>query len=123
MDKVIVTAAGILTIGWVIWFFLFSKKKQYRAAVSSGVQEVAVKVKGGYSPDVIVAKAGKPLRLLFTREEEASCTEMVVFGAFNKSAKLPPYEEVVVELLPEKPGEYDFSCQMGMIRGKLIVEE
>ncbi len=49
---------------------------------------------------------------------------MVVFGAFNKSAKLPPYEEVTVELLPEKPGEYEyaFSCQMGMIRGKLVVE-
>ncbi|HEB75473.1 MAG TPA: cupredoxin domain-containing protein [Nitrospirae bacterium] len=123
MDRVIVTAAGILTIGWIVWFFLFSKKKQYRAAVSSGIQEVFIRVKGGYDPDVIVAKAGKPLRLVFKREEEASCTEMVVFGAFNKSAKLPPYEEVVVELLPEKPGEYDFSCQMGMIRGKLIVEE
>ena len=123
MDKLIVTAAGIFTIAWIIWFFLFSKKEAFKASVSSGVQEVMIKVKGGYDPDLIVAKAGKPLRLRFTREEESSCTEMVVFGAFNKSAKLPPYEEVTVELLPEKPGEYEFSCQMGMIRGKLVVEE
>ncbi len=123
MDKIIVTAAGISTIVWIIWFFLFSKKEAFKASVTSGVQEVMIKVKGGYTPDVIVAKAGKPLRLRFTREEESSCTEMVVFGAFNKSAKLPPYEEVIVDLLPEKPGEYEFSCQMGMIRGKLIVEE
>jgi hypothetical protein len=27
-----------------------------------------------------------------------------------------------VELLPEKPGEYEFTCQMGMLRGKLVVE-
>jgi len=24
--------------------------------------------------------------------------------------------------LPDKPGEYEFACQMGMLRGKLIVE-
>ncbi len=123
MDKIIVTAAGISTIVWIIWFFLFSKKEAFKASMTSGVQEVMIKVKGGYTPDLIVAKAGKPLRLRFTREEESSCTEMVVFGAFNKSAKLPPYQEVIVDLLPEKPGEYEFSCQMGMIRGKLVVEE
>jgi plastocyanin domain-containing protein len=47
---------------------------------------------------------------------------MVIFGDFNKSAKLPPGEEVAVEFLPQKPGEYEFACQMGMIRGKLVVE-
>jgi plastocyanin domain-containing protein len=26
-----------------------------------------------------------------------------------------------VEFLPEEPGEHEFSCQMGMIRGKLVV--
>jgi len=122
MDKIIVSIAGIFTTAWIIWFFLFSKKEAFKASVSSGVQEVMIKVKGGYDPDVIIAKAGRPLRLRFTREEEVSCTEMVIFSAFNKSAKLPPYEEVIVDLLPEKPGEYEFSCQMGMIRGKLIIE-
>jgi plastocyanin domain-containing protein len=29
---------------------------------------------------------------------------------------------VPVEFLPQKPGEYEFACQMGMLRGKLIVE-
>jgi len=27
-----------------------------------------------------------------------------------------------VEFLPGEPGEYEFACQMGMFRGKLIVE-
>jgi len=27
-----------------------------------------------------------------------------------------------VEFMPDKPGEYGFQCQMGMLRGKLIVE-
>jgi plastocyanin domain-containing protein len=29
---------------------------------------------------------------------------------------------VPVEFLPAEPGEYEFACQMGMFRGKLIVE-
>ena len=79
-------------------------------------------VKGGYTPDVIVVQHGKPVRLSFRREETAACSEMVVFGDFGKSAKLPEGEIVPVEFLPEMPGEYEFSCQMGMLRGKLIVE-
>jgi len=42
--------------------------------------------------------------------------------AFNKSANLPEGEAVAVEFLPKDPGEYEFQCQMGMLRGKLIVE-
>ena len=47
---------------------------------------------------------------------------MVLFPDFNKSAKLPEGQDVMVEIMPDKPGEYGFQCQMGMIRGKLIVE-
>jgi plastocyanin domain-containing protein len=79
-------------------------------------------VKGGYTPDVIVVEHGKPVRLTFRREETAACSEMVVFGDFGKSARLPEGELVAVELLPEQPGAYAFACQMGMLRGTLIVE-
>ncbi len=86
------------------------------------MQEAAITVKGGYNPDIIVVKAGQPVRLRFTRQESSSCSEMVLFPDFNKSAKLPEGQEVSVELTPEKAGEFGFQCQMGMFRGKLIVE-
>jgi plastocyanin domain-containing protein len=41
---------------------------------------------------------------------------------FSRSARLPEGEEVAVEFTPDKPGEYGFQCQMGMLRGKVIVE-
>ena len=47
---------------------------------------------------------------------------MVLFPDFNKSAKLPEDQDVLVEIMPDKLGEYCFQCQMGMTRGKLIVE-
>ena len=76
----------------------------------------------GYTPDVIVVERGKPVRLNFVRQESVSCSEMVLLPAFNKSAKLPEGEAVPVEFLPTEPGEYEFACQMGMFRGRLIVE-
>ena len=91
-------------------------------AGAGGIQEVAVTVKGGYTPDVIVVQKGRPVRLNFRREETAACSEMVVLADFGKSAKLPTGETVAVEFIPDKPGEYEFACQMGMIRGKLVVE-
>ena len=122
-DKIIVTLGGLAAIALIVWFFWLVKKQGVKAGLSSsGYQEAMVLVKGGYTPDVIVVQRGKPVRLNFIRTESAACSEMVLFPDFNKSAKLPEGETVPVELLPDKAGEYEFQCQMGMLRGRLIVE-
>lgn len=121
IDIAVLLGAAILSVA-VVWFFFFSKKEGTRLAATGGVQEANIVVKGGYTPDVLVVKAGQPVRLNFTREETASCSEMVLFPDFNKSAKLPTGETVTLEFTPDTPGEYDFQCQMGMLHGKLIVE-
>ncbi len=122
-DRILVDVIGLGLIAFTVWFFWLVKAKGVRAAVTSGgYQEQMVLVKGGYTPDVIVVEAGKPVRLNFIRQESASCSEMVLLPAFNKSARLPEGETVPVEFLPKEAGEYEFACQMGMFRGKLIVE-
>ncbi len=122
-DKILVNLIGLGLIGFIVWFFWLVRTKGVRAALTSGgYQEQMVLVKGGYTPDVIVVVRGKPVRLNFVRQESASCSEMVLVPAFNKSANLPEGETVPVEFLPKEPGEYEFQCQMGMLRGKLIVE-
>lgn len=121
--QMIVTLLGVALSGFIAWFFWLAPKSQTRAAAGAGgVQEVAITVKGGYTPDIIVVKSGQPVRLRFTRQESSSCSETVLFPDFSRSAKLPEGEEVAVEFTPDKPGEYGFQCQMGMLRGKLIVE-
>jgi len=121
--QIIVTLGGIVLSVFIAWFFWFAPKGQTRAAAGAGgVQEVAVTVKGGYTPDVIVVKAGQPVRLTFTRRESSACSEEVLFPDFNKSSLLPEGEQVTMEFTPEKPGEYGFQCKMGMLRGKLVVE-
>ena len=84
---------------------------------------VRVRVKGGYWPATVYGRVGDPLRIVFSREESASCSEYVVFPAFGKSAMLPPYEDVTIELTPDRPGEYEFTCQLGMLRGRLVVSD
>jgi plastocyanin domain-containing protein len=121
--QIFVILSGIVLTMLIAWYFWFAPKAQTRVAVAeSGAQEVAITVKGGYTPDVIVVKKGRPVRLTFTRHESSACSEKVLFPDFNQNALLPEGEQVTLEFTPDKAGEYGFQCQMGMLRGKLIVE-
>jgi plastocyanin domain-containing protein len=122
-DRVIVTLIGLALVAGIVWFFWLKKARGTRAAMtSSGYQEAMILVKGGYTPDVIVVQHGKPVRLNFRREETAACSEMVLLPDFDKSARLPTGDIVALEFLPDAPGDHEFACQMGMFRGKLVVE-
>ncbi len=120
--KLLVAIFGILLILLVNWYFFFSKKQRVKASANAGIQETKVIVKGGYDPDVILVKKGVLVRIDFYRDETESCSEEIVFGDFNIRISLPAYKTTPIEFTPEKTGEYTFTCGMGMMRGKLIVE-
>jgi len=121
--QIAVVMIGLSLTILIAWYFWFAPKVRTRVAISaSGAQEVAIMVRGGYTPDVIVVQKGRPVRLTFTRQESVACSEQVLFPDFNKSSSLPEGEPTMIEFTPEKAGEYGFQCQMGMLRGKLIVE-
>src|SRR3972149_3493211 len=122
-DRVFVTLGGLAAVAVIVWFFWLGKRPRVKASLTSGgYQEAMILVKGGSSPDVIVVERGKPVRLNFVRAESASCSEMVLLPDFKKSARLPEGETVSIEFIPDRPGEFEFQCQMGMLRGKLVVE-
>ena len=122
--EICVTLGGVAAIGWVIWYFFLGERVRTRAAVGAGgVQEVKIRVKGGYEPDVIVVEKGRPVRLDFYRDETASCSDTVVFGDFGIARPLPAFQTTPVEFTPQKAGEFTFTCGMNMMRGKLVVED
>lgn len=86
-------------------------------------QTTLIRVRGGYDPDTVYARVGEPLRLTFRREETAPCSERVVFPDLGKSAMLPAYQDVTIELTLEHAGVHEFTCQMGVLHGRLIVED
>ena len=122
VSQYVVTAVGLTAIVWVLWYFLFSKGSQALAPTVAGVQEVRVLVKGGYTPDTIVVRAGEPVRLQFYRDETADCSARVVFEDFGIDAALPAFQTTPVEFTPEEAGEFRFRCGMNMLKGLLVVE-
>jgi plastocyanin domain-containing protein len=120
----VVTAVGLAAIVSVLWYFLWSRGPRPPAAAANvdGVQEVHVTVKGGYTPDTIVVRAGQPVRLQFYRDETADCSERVVFEAFGIDTALPAFQTTAVEFTPQEAGEYRFRCGMNMLKGLLVVE-
>ncbi len=124
MDTTEITGiiGGIALIGLTLWYF-FGEREQVAAEQNeSGLQEIKVTVKGGYSPDIIVVKKDLPVRLNFYRDETSSCSEQVVFGDFGIARDLPAFKTTPIEFTPDKSGEFTFACGMNMLRGKLIVE-
>lgn len=122
-DRLAVTLTAVALVSFIVWFFWLKRTRGIRASeTSGGYQEAMILVKGGYTPDTIIVRSGRPVRLNFRREETASCSDKVIFADFQKSADLPTGATVPVELLPKQAGEFAFGCPMGMFRGKLIVE-
>lgn len=122
VDQILVTVAGVLAIAGVAWFFWAPRRAGVTAALTpSGRQEATIVVKGAYSPETIVVQHGTPVRLSFLRQETAACSEEVVFPDFARRAQLPEGELVPVDFTPDEAGEYEFTCGMGMLRGKLVV--
>lgn len=124
LAQYVVTVAGLAAIVWVLWFFLWSRGGGPAATATTvdGVQEVHITVKGGYTPDTIVVRAGQPVRLQFYRDETADCSERVVFDDFGIDTALPAFQSTAVEFTPEEAGEFRFRCGMNMLKGLLVVE-
>ncbi len=120
--EIAVVTGGIIAVAFVLWYFFGERERTAASLTESGVQEINVTVRGGYSPDVIVVKRGTPVRLNFYRDETASCSEQVVFGDFRIARDLPAFKTTPVEFTPDAAGEFTFTCGMNMLRGKLIVE-
>jgi plastocyanin domain-containing protein len=83
---------------------------------------VRVVVKDGYDPDTILVEAGRPVRLLFYRDETADCSERVVFDGLGIDQALPPFQVTPIEFTPQEPGDYPFRCGMSMIRGRVVAQ-
>ena len=114
---------GVGAILWVLWYFFRAERGAAVAvAGAAGRQEITVTVRGGYDPATIRVQAGRPVRLLFDRQETSGCSEEVVFPAFGLRRFLPPHETTAVEFTPPTPGTYEFACGMSMLHGRVIAE-
>ena len=119
MNALIVNIAGLaLMVAVVWWFWLAGKRKAVQA--SEGVVEIRV-ANGVYVPDRVAIPSGKATTFRFIREDPTPCAEIVKFDGLSISRELPLNTAVDLSIRCDEPGEYTFTCQMGMYRGHMVL--
>lgn len=90
------------------------------AVVSGATQAISVDLSQGYyDPTVIEAKADVPLEITFGQGQ--GCLAKVLVPAFSVNQDLTS-GGAVVRLPAMQAGEYEFSCGMRMVFGKIVVK-
>jgi len=119
----LVIATGLAAIAWVNWYFFRARRPVAEATAAPGATpQVTITVRGGYDPAEVRVPAGRPVRLVFDRQETSGCSEEVVFPDFGVRRFLPAHRQTTIELTAPGPGRYDFTCGMSMLRGTLVAE-
>jgi plastocyanin domain-containing protein len=111
----------LVVIGLFVYYFRWTRKEAMAETTETG-QKVTVVVKGAYSPNIVKAKKGVPLTIIFDRQEDSGCSKKVIFESFGMSEELPDFGQKEITVTPKAAGEYSFSCEMGMYQGKIVVE-
>ncbi|MCF7819941.1 MAG: sulfite exporter TauE/SafE family protein [Candidatus Pacebacteria bacterium] len=75
----------------------------------------------GYTPSVIKLKSGVPVKWIINGQQITGCNNEIIVPSMGIRKKLTQGTNIV-KFTPNKEGTINFSCWMGMIRGKFIVE-
>ena len=121
MTVLLVNLVGLATIGLIVWWFWLAGPRQGAVAEASGPVEVIVE-DGVYTPARIEVGLDEPVTLRFLRKDPSPCAEKVIFSELNVSRDLVVGKAQEIRLNPSRPGEFEFTCQMGMYRGLLVVK-
>lgn len=123
MDNIIVIVLGTALIAGELWFFLGPKRRDdRRVPQGGGVQDIQIVVKGGFDPATVFVEAGRPVRLLFFRDETAECSERVVIDDFQIDQELGAFQTTAVSFTPREPGDYPFFCGKRILKGRVIAQ-
>lgn len=83
-------------------------------AIINGKQVITVDVRGGYSPQISVAKSGIPTEIRFKTNNTFDCSSSIRIPSLSVSKSLPSTGETVVDIGSQKIGTLQGSCSMGM---------
>jgi plastocyanin domain-containing protein len=123
VDKILVLLGGLAAIAWINWYFFVAGRRRIAVAAGGALQEIEIVVAGGYDPAAIRLAHGRPARLVFDRRETSSCSEELVIPDLGIRRFLPAHERTTVDVpATVERGTHEFTCGMGMLRGRLIVE-
>ncbi len=118
MTQLLILVIGALSIAFVAWYF-FGKKEEITETFASSIN---IQVDSGYSPSTIVLKKDRSVTLKILRTDPTDCLEEIIIPEWKIKKTLPLNKKVVIQLHPQKSGEFPFHCGMNMFHGKIIVK-
>jgi sulfite exporter TauE/SafE/copper chaperone CopZ len=75
----------------------------------------------GFEPSVFTVQQGIPVTWVINGVDVTGCTSTIIVPSLNIS-KILKAGENIIRFTPQKNGAIPFSCGMGMVRGKFIVQ-
>ena len=118
--SLVINTTGLLLIALIIWWFWVYKPKSITVSADQEVVPVLVE-DGVYSPARILISKNQPVTLRFLRKDQNPCSAVVNFEGLDITEDLPVGKQKDISLRIDHEGEFEFSCQMKMYRGQLIV--
>lgn len=73
----------------------------------------------GYEPNYLRVPVGEPVTLTLKTTENTGCTSVFRIPKFKLEKTLPASGETVVTATFDEPGQYSFTCGMGMFTGTI----
>ncbi len=122
MTDLLVNLAGLAIIALIVWWFWLAGPRQGAVAESSRRPVTIVVEDGVYTPARVEVAVDQPVTLRFLRKDPSPCAEKVIFSELNVSSDLAVGKPQDIPLRPNRRGEFEFTCQMGMYRGLLVVK-
>lgn len=99
-----------------------SEIRNKEAKASSKTQTINMTVSySGYSPSVFYLKKDVPVEWIIDGQAVTGCTNEIISPALGIKQGLHRGKNVI-KFTPNKAGTFGFSCWMGMVRGKFIIE-
>lgn len=103
------------------------QKKQAVASKEEGKNDEIQVIKmtvdyRGFKPNVFTLEKGVPVKWVIEGEQVSGCTNEIIVPSLKVKQEIKPGKNIV-EFTPNKTGTINFSCWMGMVRGKFIVKE
>lgn len=99
-----------------------TKNNEPSANENKQAQEIEMHVTSwGFQPNVFKIKKDTPVKWIIKGDRITGCTEKIIVPGLNIAKTLNSGDNIIM-FTPSQPGEIPFSCAMGMVRGKFVVE-
>lgn len=75
----------------------------------------------GFEPATLKIKKGIPVKWVIKGDQVTSCTSTIIIPSLNISKRIGSGDNII-RFTPDQAGTIPYSCGMGMVRGKFLVE-